>query len=96
MVIHHIPSRPGPLGGDDPADVTVFGGPRHYVCGAVGLLVAVTTLALTYSLVVGIANTVPLLSTTAITFLGIVIWVVTWIALDAVVFWASDRTSRER
>jgi hypothetical protein len=64
----------------------------HYACGAIGLGVAVLSVFLTYSVLVGVASLLPLLSTTVVTFVGIVTWVVVWITLDV----AHDRYVRRR
>ncbi|MFC7203833.1 hypothetical protein ACFQJC_09915 [Haloferax namakaokahaiae] len=50
--------------------------------GVFGLVVAVGALFLTYSLVSSMADAMPLLSTTAIVFLGIGMWLVVWVVLD--------------
>ncbi|MDS0293012.1 hypothetical protein [Halogeometricum luteum] len=68
------------------------GARSHYAFGAVGLGIAVLSVFLTYSVLVGIASLLPLLSTTVVTFVGIVTWVVVWITLDV----AHDRYTRRR
>lgn len=68
------------------------GARNHYAFGAVGLAVAVLSVFLTYSVLVGVASLVPLLSTTVVTFVGILTWVVVWITLDV----AHDRYVRRR
>ncbi|WP_410764907.1 hypothetical protein [Haloferax sp. DFSO60] len=52
--------------------------------GVCGLVVALGALFFTYSLVSAMAVTVPLLSTTAIVFIGIGLWLVAWAILDMI------------
>lgn len=59
-------------------------GRGHYVCGVLGLGTALLAVFLAYSVLVAVASLVPLLSTTTIAFVGVVTWVVLWVALDAV------------
>jgi len=96
MVLVYIPHGSGGLGDRDPATVAAVGGPRHYLCGFVGFGIALGVLAALYSLVVAATSAVPLLSTTALTFLGVVVWVLVWLALDAIVWWAGERRSLDR
>ncbi|MDS0298612.1 hypothetical protein NDI76_07650 [Halogeometricum sp. S1BR25-6] len=77
---------------DPSAEPYVPGARSHYACGAVGLGVAVLAVFLTYSVLVGLASLLPLLSTTVVTFVGILTWVVVWITLDV----AHDRYVRRR
>ncbi|SFR43341.1 hypothetical protein [Halogeometricum limi] len=56
----------------------------HYLLGVVGLVVAALAMFAAYSLLVSVANLVPLLSTTFLAFVGIVLWVFVWMALDVV------------
>ncbi|RYJ13519.1 hypothetical protein ELS19_05805 [Halogeometricum borinquense] len=55
---------------------------NYYVFGIIGLGITILSVFLTYSLLVGIVSLVPLLSTTAIAFVGVVTWVVVWLLLD--------------
>lgn len=71
---------------------SVPGSRNHYALGAVGLVVAVLVVFLTYSLLVGVANVVPLLSTTVVTFVGVVTWLGVWMTLDV----AHDRYVRRK
>jgi hypothetical protein len=57
---------------------------NHYALGAVGLGITMVSVFLAYSVLVDVANLVPLLSTTLIVFVGVVMWVVAWLTLDVV------------
>jgi hypothetical protein len=50
-------------------------------CGAVGFGLALVALAFGYSGVVAVASVVPLLSTTAVVFTGVLLWLVSWLGL---------------
>jgi hypothetical protein len=65
----------------------------YYACGVVGLGLAAVSLFLTYSLLVALTSFVPLLSTTAIAFVGVVVWLGFWLGLDATRSWVVRRRS---
>jgi hypothetical protein len=65
----------------------------YYACGVVGLGLAVASLFLTYSVLVTVTSLVPLLSTTAIAFVGVLVWLGFWLGLDATRSWVVRRRS---
>jgi hypothetical protein len=68
-----------------------LGARRHYVCGAISVVVVLATLLASYSLVVALASTVPLLSTTAIVLLTVLVWALVWLTLDMALLWWAGR-----
>jgi hypothetical protein len=68
-----------------------LGARRHYACGAISVVVVLATLLASYSLVVALASTIPLLSTTAIVLLTVIVWALVWLTLDVALLWWSDR-----
>jgi hypothetical protein len=96
MVLVYIPHGPGGVSGREPTGVERIGVTRHYVCGFVGFGIALGVLAGLYSLVVAVTSAIPLLSTTALVFLGVVLWVLVWLTLDALVAWAGRRATAGR
>ena len=68
--------------GDDPTGQYPHATRNHYALGAVGLGIAALCVFLAYSVLLGVAELFPLLSTTVLTFVGVITWVVVWIALD--------------
>jgi hypothetical protein len=50
-------------------------------CGVAGLGLAVVALAFGYSGVLAVASVVPLLSTTAVVFVGVFLWLAAWFGL---------------
>ncbi|SFG09913.1 hypothetical protein SAMN04488063_1415 [Halopelagius inordinatus] len=68
-------------------------GRGHYACGVLGLGAALLAMFLAYSVLVAVASLVPLLSTTAIAFVGIVTWVVLWLVFDAALIWLNQQAA---
>lgn len=83
----------GPRGRTPDATRDAALGRGYYVCGVLGLGAALLAMFLTYSVLVAVASLVPLLSTTTIAFVGVVTWVVLWLALDATRVWIRRRTA---
>ena len=71
------------------------GGVEHFSCGVAGLAAAVTVVVLTYPLLLAVARPLHLLSTTAIVFVFVGLWLATWAAFEVAWEWNAGRLSGE-
>jgi hypothetical protein len=95
MTLALVPHGIGGGLGDDGEGVGGLGRRSHYVCGVVSVVVVLATLGVSYSLVVAMTSTIPLLSTTAIVLLTALVWVLVWLMLDMSLLWWAARSAEE-
>jgi hypothetical protein len=95
MSLALVPHASGGGHGNSGEDVGGLGRRGHYACGLISVAVVVATLVVGYSLVVAMTSAVPLLSTTAIVLLTVVVWVLVWLLLEMTLLWWSGRAADE-
>ncbi|MFC5366158.1 hypothetical protein [Salinirubrum litoreum] len=95
MTLALVPHASGGRLGEDGEGVGGIGRRGHYACGVISIAVVLATLVVSYSLVVAMTSAVPLLSTTAIVLLTVVVWVLVWLLLDMTLLWWVARTADE-
>jgi hypothetical protein len=89
VYIPHGGGGRGPV--SDEAGVERVGRVEHYSCGAAGLASAVVVVFLAYPLLLTFTRPLQLLSTTAIVFVFVVLWFVTWAAFEVAWEWNAGR-----
>lgn len=95
MTLALVPHGIGGGLGDDGETVGGIGRRHHYACGVISVAVVLATLGVSYSLVVAMTSAIPLLSTTAIVLLTVLVWVLVWLSLDMAILWWVARAAEE-